>query len=78
MVLLEKLYLSYKPGTSLFNFNFVFVRLYLCCELSLSIFGGLQVDPQLLFLQSQLHRNDIQHEHLHTLCGCAYKCVAHS
>lgn len=35
------------------------VRLYLCCELSLSVFRGLQVDPQLLFLQSQLRRNNM-------------------
>lgn len=43
------------PGLTI---RFVFLMtLYLCCELSLSIFGGLQVDPQLLFLQSQLSRN---------------------
>lgn len=33
-------------------------KLYLCCELPLSVFGVLQMDPQLLFLQRQLQRDN--------------------
>lgn len=41
--------------------------LYLGGELSLSIFGGLQVDPQLLLLQSQLQTNETVRVHWNTL-----------
>lgn len=43
-------------GKSVLNY---LVRFNLSCELSLSIFGGLQMDPQLLLLQGELSNRNM-------------------